>query len=106
MPNWLDTAIAVAESFATVVVAWVRILLIRRERAQQARLERSAVVRISGIAYLLRRQILAWVGSAKPEEMFFDRWIENFRIVSGDDPVDGVNRELTLAVQRAVEMLA
>jgi len=101
MPNWLDTAIAGAESFATVVVAWFGILQIKRERAQQTRLERAAVARISGIAYLLRRQLLGWVGRPEPPGLELANWITR----SKEQP-EGINPELNLATQRAMDMLA
>jgi len=49
----------------------------RRETDRQARIERAARARISSLGYLLRRELLTWIGEAKSQGEDFDEWIRD-----------------------------
>lgn len=96
----VDTFVAGAASVTTAVVGVFAGVQLYREHAAGKRRERAAVARLSGIAYLLRQQIIEWIGSEDQRGDRFERWIR-------DNPNgDRLNRELNLAAQRTMDMLA
>jgi hypothetical protein len=96
----VETFVAGAASVTTVVVGVFAGIQLHREHAAGTRRERAAVARLSGIAYLLRQQILEWIGSDDYRGDHFERWIRD------NQKGERLNRELNLAVQHAMDMLA
>ena len=96
----VDTFVAGAESVTIVVLGVFAGVQLYRERAAGKRRERASVARLSGIAYLLRQQITEWIGSEDYRGDHFERWIRD------NQRGDRLNRELNLAVQHAMDMLA
>lgn len=68
---------SVVASVATLVLAVFAGVQIWREFRRDAESQRMAEARISSIGFLLRRQLLVWVGQTSSSSNAFETWPQN-----------------------------
>lgn len=68
---------SVVASVATLVLAVFAGVQIWREFRRDAESQRMAEARISSIGFLLRRQLLVWVGQTSGSSNAFETWPQN-----------------------------
>jgi hypothetical protein len=77
--TWWEQIGAVGSATATVAVAMFAIAMIFRERNRTGLREKAAVAQISAIGYLVRRQILDWIGNEPDSHDHLESWMRGSR---------------------------
>src|SRR5205814_2154257 len=68
-----------ATMLASVALAAFGAVQLYRERQRQNRVERAARAQLSASAYLLRRELRAWVGETASQGDDFEEWIQDIQ---------------------------
>jgi hypothetical protein len=72
---WWEILLAIGSGGSAIVVAYYAVEQALRERTRQREQTRRGETRVSTLAYLLRRQLLAWLGPTLDSRAGFEAWI-------------------------------